>query len=180
MTGAGGTECGSAGPMNRYNAFLAAISDYALDRPHNTDVASATAEIPTHGNANRAFVVVCRAQNDIAARHQHTRRAIAALQGVLTRKRCAQLLHDIVLVEALDRRYFGMGAGRGISDAGARRYAIDKYGAGAAHTMLTSKMGAGEIVRVANVVGEAGPRLHVGPNRNAIEGERHVGHANTA
>jgi hypothetical protein len=166
--------------MNSSNAFLAAISDYALDRPYNTDVASATAEIPTHGNADRVLVVVSRAQNDIAARHQHPRRAIAALQGVLTRKRCAQLLHDIVVVEALDRRYFGMGASRDISDAGARRYAIDKYGAGAAHTMLTPKMGAGEIVRVANVVGEAGPRLHVGANRNAIEGERHVGHADTA
>src|SRR6185312_7228573 len=99
---------------------------------------------------------------------------------MLARKRRSQLFHDLVVIETFDRGDVGMGTGCRIGNAGARRHAIDQHRAGTAHAMLTAKMGAGEIVRVADIIGEAGPRLHVSPYRNAIDRERHVGHAATA
>jgi hypothetical protein len=89
MTGAGGAQCNPPRAVDRLNAALAAISDHALDRAHNTDIAGATAEIAAHSDADRMFVIIQRAQNNVATRHQHARRAIAALQGMLAPERPA-------------------------------------------------------------------------------------------
>src|SRR4029079_14038357 len=99
---------------------------------------------------------------------------------MLARKRRAQLLHDLVVIEPFDRHYFGIDAGRRIGDTGARRNAVNEHRASTAHTVLATQMGASKVVDVTDIIGEAGSRLHIRPNSDTVERERYIGHAATA
>src|ERR1700709_2030475 len=89
--------------------------------------------------------VRCReAQDDIPRGNQHAGRTVAALQGMLTCKRLAQGGHHRVVAKALDGADPRTVATAGVSEAGARRHAVDLDSAGAAHAMLAADMRAGQ------------------------------------
>ena len=106
-----------------------------------------------------ALVGVRQAQHDIARRHQHARRAIAALQRVLAREGGAQLGRDRVVVEpsmvvtsravAGDRKVMQERAG--MSSSSTR--------AGAADAVLAAEMRAGQIELLAQEIGQMRARL---------------------
>ncbi len=73
----------------------------------------------------------------------------------------AQLRGNLVIIETFDGGDIGAIACHRISDAGARRYAIDQDGAGTADAMFAAEMRAGEIERVAHHVGETRAWLDV-------------------
>ena len=111
------------------------------------------------------------AQHHVACGDDHAGRTVAALQAVLAAEGFAQCGGDLVGVEALDRRHLGLVACHRIGDAGADGRTVDEYGAGAADAVLAAQMSAGEVVRLAQEVGQVRAGLDVGAEPAPVDGE---------
>ena len=74
-----------------------------------------------------------------------------------------------VVVEAFDGGDVGVVASDRKGDAGAYRHAVDEQRAGAADAVLAAEMGAGQVVRLAQQIGEMGARLDVAPAPRAVD-----------
>ena len=109
--------------------------------------------------------------HEIAGGDQHSRRAVAALQGVLLRERLTQARHEGIVVEPLDGAYVGTVAGDRVGDARARDLAVDLHGAGAADAMLAPHVRAGEQHVLAQEVGKVRARRHLRFGRLAVDGK---------
>src|SRR5439155_14039292 len=129
----------------------------------------AAAQVAAHRLPNLPLVGRLGAQHEVARSDQHAWRAIAALQRVLARERGAQLAHDLVVVEALDRGDARALARHRIGDAGARRFAVDQDGASAAHSVLAAEMRAGEVLPFSQEIREVHPRLDRGADVTAVD-----------
>src|SRR5262249_40202515 len=103
---------------------------------------------------------------------EHPRCAEPALQTVLLPER---LLHGVELpvrCKTLDRCDLRAARLTGEADAGASRPAVDDDGAGAADAVLTARVGPDEAEVGAEKVEEQQPRLDVGLDAIAVDGER--------
>ena len=147
-----------------------------MDGPHDADIAGAATKVAAHSHADVVLVRRLRAQDEIAAGHQHAGRAIAALQSMFAGKCRTQLRADVIVVEALDRGNARASAGYGIGDARTHRNAVDQHGAGAAHAMFAAEVGAGEVLRLTNEIGKMRAGLDLRIDRSAVDGEQNRGH----
>jgi hypothetical protein len=84
-----------------------------------------------------------------------------------------------VFVEALDRRYLRALALRGDQQTGSHKLVVEKYGAGATHTVLAAKVSAVEAEPIAQRVGKCRSRLDVDPLVGPVhpEGQTQASHA---
>ena len=73
-------------PGNSRNTASATIGNDALNRAHDADIAGASAEIAAHRDADVMLAGRLHAQHDVARGNDHARRAIAALQRVVSRE----------------------------------------------------------------------------------------------
>ena len=112
--------------------------DHGLDRPHDTDIAGAPAQIAAQSDADPALVGLRQAQHEIARGDQHSRRAIAALQRMLAGEGRAKLCRNVVFVEAFDRDDLCPFAGHRIGDARTRRHAVEQHRACAADAVFAA------------------------------------------
>ena len=150
---------------------VAAFADDGADRLDDVLVAGAAAQI-----ARQAFADVVVGgerifSQQIGRRHQHARRAEAALQSVMLVKQFLQRVHLPDAAEAFDRLDAAAIGLHREHQASARAVAVDQHGAGAADAVLAADMGAGEPERVTQEIGEQQPRLHGGPVRRAVDGD---------
>src|SRR4051812_30758872 len=149
----------NARQRRRDERSLATFPQHPTDRADDADITGAAAEVAAEFESNARFIGFGYARDDIARRHQHRRRAEAALQTMLLRKSSAQRRHDRVVVQALYGGDHGSVAHHGIRDARTRRLTVDQKGAGAAYPLLATQMRAGKIHLVAQKVREMRPRL---------------------
>ena len=106
--------------------------------------------------------------DDINRRHDHARRAVAALQTVIVAERG---LHRVQLVPLCDAFDGGDVGAVGLSDehrAGFDRPAVDVHDTGAALAGVAADMGAGQIQMVAQQMDEEGSILDIGLDRLAV------------
>src|SRR5436190_6929444 len=139
---------------------------------HDAAISRTTTQIPGHLLAYPRLVRFRKPQHDIARNHQHARRAIATLQGMLVRKSLSQIGHHRVLAETFDGPDGSAIAAASVGDAGACRRAVDLDGAGSAHAMLTADVRAGQHQLAAQQVDELLARLGQHLPRLAVHGER--------
>src|SRR4051812_16669347 len=170
----------AAGAGNGCDVATPTRDDHTPDGADDADITGAAAEIAAHRHANFLLVRSRAAQNKVARRDQHSRRAVAALQGVLALESLAQFARDLVVVQSLDGDDFGAVAGDRIGDAGAHRYAVDQDRAGAADAVLAAEMGAGQVAAFAQEIGQMRARPDRSGNRLAVDGERNLVHAPAA
>jgi hypothetical protein len=111
---------------DRRDASPASVGKDALDHPHDADVACTSAQILAHGDADVMLSRRLHAQDDVARRNDHARRAITALQRMMSRERRPQFARDLVLIEALYRGDFGVFTSDSKGDAGAYWHAVDE------------------------------------------------------
>ena len=154
-----GPETLAAPIQLRRNASRAALRDDRLNGANDSDIAGAAAEIAAHPDPDLALISLRQPQHQVAGGHQHSRRAIAALQCVLAGERRAQLDGDLVVVEPLDRGDLRARASRGIGDAGSCRHTVQQDGAGPADAVLAAEMRSREVELVADEVRKICPRL---------------------
>lgn len=168
------------GPLGRQraDALCTARGDDGSNRLHDARISGAAAEIAGEAEADARLVRFRQAQHEVTGRHQHARRAEAALERVLAIEGGAQLGGDGIVVQPLDGDDIRALAGAGEGEAGARRLAIHEDGAGAADTVLAAQMRAGEVQRVSNEISEVGAPLRLGRHGAAVERQRnHAGRA---
>ena len=133
--------------------------DHGLDRPHDTDIAGAPAQIAAQSDANQALVGLREAQHQIARGDQHSRRAIAALQRVFAGEGRTKLCRNAVLIEAFDRGDFCPFASHRIGDARTRRHAVEQHRASTADAMFAAEVRTGQVELLANEVRKIGARF---------------------
>ena len=151
--------------------------DHGLDRPHDADIAGAAAQIAAQSDADQTLVGLRQPQHEIARGDQHSRRAVAALQGMLAGEGRTKLRCHRVLVEAFDRGDLRPFAGNGIGDARARRHAVEQHGARAADAVFTAEMRTGQIEFVADEVRKVGTRFRRYLHGALVHGECDHAHA---
>src|SRR6266700_1116782 len=157
---------------NRRDAARAARRNRARYRAHDAYIAGAAAQIAAHRHPYLPLAEGFGAQHEIARADQHPRSAVAALQGVLARKRRTQLPYDVVVGETFDRRDARTLARNCIDDARTRGLAVDQDRASAAHAVLAAEVRPSQVLLLAQKIGEVGPRLDRSSHASAIDGER--------
>src|SRR4051794_10140491 len=83
--------------------------------------------------------------DDINRRHDHSRRAISALQSVVIAKRGLHRMQFVALRDALDRDDVGAAGLASQHSAGLDRLAIDMHDAGTALAGVAADMGPGQV-----------------------------------
>jgi len=129
------------------------------DRPHDAVVAGAAAQVARQLKPHLAVVGAGQPQHDVARRHQHARRAVAALQRVLGRERQAQRCRHLVVLQPFDAAHLAPGAVGGVGDAGTRWLPVQQDRARAANPVLAAQVRAGEQQALAQEVGQMGAWL---------------------
>ena len=84
---------GYVGIVRAVQSVMEELFHYGLHGAHNADVTGTTAEIAFHLASDMRLVGTWCAAYQIAGGDHHTRRAVSALQSMLTRERSAQLSH---------------------------------------------------------------------------------------
>src|ERR1700730_10094828 len=169
MAGADRPELLASRPSDRLDAPPASLVDDRAYGTKNADIAGAAAQVATQPDADRTFIRRMEAQHKVARRDPHPRRAITALQGLLTGKGRAKLGCDLVVVQAFDRGYSCAVAGSGKGDAGPRRHVVEQQCACPAYAMLATEMGAGQVEVIAQEIGEVGAWLDRCLHRTGID-----------
>ena len=106
--------------------------------------------------------------DDIDRRHDHARRAIAALQAVIVAERGLHRVQFVAFRDAFDGGDIGA---VGLSDqhgAGLDRPAVDMDDAGAALAGIAADMGTGQVQMFAQQMDKKGPVLDLGRDRLAV------------
>ena len=131
-----------------------------MHRVHDVLIAGTTAEVRRDGVANLRLGWLRMIPKEGGQRHQHSRRAEAALQAMRVAKR------GLERIEAAVRRRKSFNCLNGVPvrlhgehDAGARGFAVKEDGAGAAHTVLAPNVGAGESEVLSQKIAEQQARL---------------------
>src|ERR1700687_3218646 len=141
-------------------------------------VAGAAADIAFQLVADGVLVELAAiAVDDIDRRHDHARRAIAALQPVIVAERGLHRMQLVSLRDALAGRDTWAG---GLSDqhgAGFDRPAVDMHDTGAALAGVAADMGAGQVQMVAQEIDKKGAVLDVGRDRLAVHRQFDCRHA---
>ncbi|MCY1509555.1 hypothetical protein D9M68_439040 [compost metagenome] len=163
--------CGRTGMPCDHAGGRAARVQHRTDRGDDAHIAGAAAQVARQFMADGGLVCVGQAQHDIARGGQHPRRAEAALQRMMPVEGDAQVGHDRVVLVALHRDDVGALAGGGKGDARAHRLVVHQHGAGAAHAVLAAKVGAGQAMRVAQVVAQVRPVRTRAGYPAAVDGE---------
>jgi hypothetical protein len=86
----------------RGECSLAAFLQDSADGADNADIAGTATQVAAELEPDARVIGSGHTRYDIACRHQHRRRAKAALQSMLLGKRPAQRRHDGIVVEAFD------------------------------------------------------------------------------
>ena len=108
------------------------------------------------------------AVHDVDRRHDHARRAEAALQAVIVAERRLHRMQLVALGEAFDGGDVGA---VGLTDqhgAGLDRPAVDMHDAGAALAGVAADMGAGQAQMLAQQMDKQGAVLDIGRDRLAV------------
>src|SRR5258707_1392236 len=163
------------GLLGRAFAHGLSARGYRLD---DIVVAGTAAEIALELVADGVVVeFVAFAVHDIDRRHDHARRAVAALQPVVLAK---SLLHrmqrPVRFSEPLDRDDIGTVELPGKDRAGFHRLAVDVHHAGAALRGIAADMGAGQAQVLAQELHQKGARVEVAGDGLAVHRHRDGGH----
>jgi hypothetical protein len=110
-------------------------------------------------------------REDLAGPHQHAGGAVAALQALLPRELILEGMELTALSEALDGIDRGAVRLDGQGDAGVGTGAIQQHGAGPADAVFAADVGANKPELLAEEVDEEPPRLHLGHDRLAVNGQ---------
>ena len=165
------------GARERRDAPLAPRRDHFLHRRDDADVPRTTAEIAAEADADRPILRKGETQREVARADHHARRAIAALQRMISAKRLAQFARELVVIEAFDRRDLGARAGDRERDAGSRRLAVQQHCASAADAVLATQMRARQAAALAQRVGQTHARRQGQLVNPPVDGEGEFRHA---
>src|SRR5712671_3595018 len=116
-------------------------------------IAGAAADVAGEAVADLALRAGTASADQVARGDQHRRRAEAALQPMALMKTAAQRFHHRVAGEAFDRAHRTLVAGHRQHQARARRRAVDKDRASAAHAVLAAEMSSRQVAALAQKIG---------------------------
>ena len=142
-------------------------------------VGAAAAHVAVHRAGDLRLAGIGRSPQQRHARHDHARRAVAALHRVDLEERLLDGVQPAVLLEPFDggdRLAGRRGRGR---DAGAGGPAVDQHGAGAALALAAAVLGAGQV----ELVAQDASRLWSGPistGGGAVHEQVHVRHGSSS
>ena len=134
-------------------------------------VAGAAAQVALQADAHLGLGGVGLLGEQAGRRHDHPRRAVAALQPVVLHER---LLHRVQLAvggEALDREDVGAVGLDGEHRAALHRLAVDVDGARAARRRVAADVRAGQLELLAQELHEQRPRLDVAGAGGTVDRE---------
>src|SRR6266542_5975769 len=141
-----------------------------LDGLDDVVVAGAAAEVAFQPVADLGLRRPRRALEELGGRHDHARRAEAALQAVLFPEAFLDRMQLAVLGHALDGLHLRALALDGQERTGLHRQAVDVHGAGAALAGVAAHVGAGEPRELPDVVDEEEAGLDVVGILHAVDG----------
>src|SRR5439155_17977363 len=147
------------------------------DGADDVGVAGAAAQITGEPGADLDLRAGAAAANQVARADQHARRAEAALHRVAAMEAVAQGGDDRIGGEAFEAVDLALVAGNRQRQAGTRRLAVDQHRAGAAYAVLAAEMGRGQVVPVAQKIGERQARRDILGEVGTVEAEADAGHA---
>jgi hypothetical protein len=146
------------------------------DRLHDVLVAGAAAEVALQREPD---VCVRRARMLVEValrRHDHPRRAVAALQTVVAAERFLERMERVPVREALDRGDLATVGLRREERAGLHRLAVEEHRARAAGRGVATDVRAGQSEGLPEEVHEERARLDVGLARHPVDGDGDVRH----
>ncbi|MBB5542175.1 hypothetical protein GGD70_002465 [Paraburkholderia fungorum] len=95
------------------------------------------------------------------------------------RERSTDALHQFIVVEPFDRTHLLVVASNRESNAGTHRFAVDKDGARAAHSVLAPQVGAGQILAIAQEIAQMRARCDLAAYRPVVDSEFNDRHGNS-
>src|SRR5438552_7526988 len=130
-----------------------------LDGIDDVRVAGAAAQVPAQSFGNLLAARDGARRQQVNARHDHARRAVAALQAMTIPESLLQRMQMTVARQAFDGGDVGAVRLHGEHRARLHRLAVDEDGTGAANARLAANVRPGQTARIAQIVHEQDTRL---------------------
>lgn len=151
------SDMGGAG--HHAASFPAALPRNRGDGVDNRFIAGEAAVIAGESSANFLPVRTWRHLQKRLCRHQHSRSAIAALQGVTFMESGLKIGNRIALRQTLDGLHRAAGSLNREYQTAMHQLAVEQHETGATHTHFAPQMSTGQPQPVTQEIGKAGARL---------------------